>query len=158
MNSSAANSLLKMLEEPHSYAKIILTTNALSEVLPTVLSRCVNVPVPMSEEPVEVSPATQLVNKLAAEVGTSTPANALAFAERLRQASEMFQSERNVGARNGHSLALLALASGLLAAYPNCPEWAQRAIEAHRRVLGNANATLVFDSLFAALTLSANNT
>lgn len=155
MNSSAANSLLKMLEEPHPYAKIILTTTALGEILPTVLSRCVNVPVPMGHEPPEQSPAEQLTHQIASDVAGSAPADALTLAERLRQASELFQTEKNVGARNAHALALLSLASGLLTRYPNRPDWAQAAIEAHRRVLGNANATLVFDSLFARLTLAA---
>ncbi len=154
MNSSAANSLLKMLEEPHPYAKIILTTTALGEILPTVLSRCVNVPVPMENEPAEQSPATQFARQIAVEVGSAGPEFALAFGERLRQAGEMFQSERNVGVRNANALALLALSAGLLSQYPTRPEWAQAAIEAHRRVLGNANSTLVFDSLFARFALA----
>ena len=40
MNTQAANSLLKTLEEPPSYAIIILITNNLNKLLPTIISRC----------------------------------------------------------------------------------------------------------------------
>ncbi len=41
MTDQAQNSLLKTLEEPPEYALIILTTNSLSALLPTIVSRCV---------------------------------------------------------------------------------------------------------------------
>lgn len=40
MNASAANALLKMLEEPPEKTVFILTTSNLSMILPTVISRC----------------------------------------------------------------------------------------------------------------------
>ena len=40
MHVSSANSLLKTLEEPPEYATLILTTNDINKLLPTVVSRC----------------------------------------------------------------------------------------------------------------------
>ena len=40
MNDEAANALLKTLEEPPSYAVLILLTDKLTQVLPTIASRC----------------------------------------------------------------------------------------------------------------------
>ena len=46
MNDQAANSMLKTLEEPPSFAHLILLTDRLGEVMPTIRSRCL----PRSEE------------------------------------------------------------------------------------------------------------
>lgn len=48
MNSSSANALLKILEEPPAGKYLILTSSSRSMILPTILSRCikVNFPVP----------------------------------------------------------------------------------------------------------------
>ncbi len=43
MNSSAANALLKVLEEPPVGKYLILTSSATSMILPTILSRCVKI-------------------------------------------------------------------------------------------------------------------
>jgi len=155
MNSAASNSLLKMLEEPNSFAKIILTTTALGDILPTVLSRCVNVPVHSGREPEPYSRSRELIEKLAADMVGAKPAQALVFAERLRDASEQLQSEQGLGARNAHSLALMHLSQSFLRLHRARPDWVQQVIEAHRRVLGNANATLVFDTLFASLLVNS---
>lgn len=40
LNDAAANRMLKTLEEPPSYAHLILLTDRLGEVLPTIASRC----------------------------------------------------------------------------------------------------------------------
>lgn len=45
MNASAQNALLKALEEPPMYVVFILTVTNKSALLPTVLSRCVTLPV-----------------------------------------------------------------------------------------------------------------
>lgn len=45
MNPSAQNAFLKILEEPPAYAHFILTAENQGELLPTVRSRCVTVPV-----------------------------------------------------------------------------------------------------------------
>ena len=45
MRAEGQNALLKTLEEPPAHVHIILTATSLSAVLPTVVSRCVTVPV-----------------------------------------------------------------------------------------------------------------
>lgn len=44
MTNSAANSLLKFLEEPHSGTMAFLLTEQLHRILPTILSRCQHIP------------------------------------------------------------------------------------------------------------------
>ncbi len=46
MNASSANALLKTLEEPPQKVLIILTTNEIGRLLPTIKSRCVKINVP----------------------------------------------------------------------------------------------------------------
>ena len=41
MNAQAQNALLKTIEEPPEYGVIILITNSLEKLLPTILSRCI---------------------------------------------------------------------------------------------------------------------
>jgi DNA polymerase-3 subunit delta' len=43
MNDQAANRMLKTLEEPPSFAHLLLLTNRLGEILPTIASRCQHV-------------------------------------------------------------------------------------------------------------------
>jgi len=50
MNAVAANTLLKMLEEPPPTTLFVLAADALDDVLPTIRSRCVLVQVPVPEE------------------------------------------------------------------------------------------------------------
>jgi DNA polymerase-3 subunit delta' len=49
MNPIAANTLLKMLEEPPPQTVFVLVSDALDEVLPTIRSRCVLVQVPVPD-------------------------------------------------------------------------------------------------------------
>lgn len=72
MNAIAANTLLKMLEEPPPATMFLLVSDALDEVLPTIRSRCVLVQVP-------VPAATDCLPWLA-EQGVAGPAAALALA------------------------------------------------------------------------------
>ncbi len=72
MNATAANTLLKMLEEPPPATMFVLAADALDEVLPTIRSRCVLVEVPVPE-------AGACVRWLAAR-GVVEPAAALALA------------------------------------------------------------------------------
>ena len=60
MNDEAANALLKTLEEPPAYVVLILLTDRLTQVLPTIASRC---------QPVRFDPPTteQLAQRLAAQ-------------------------------------------------------------------------------------------
>jgi DNA polymerase-3 subunit delta' len=72
MNAIAANTLLKMLEEPPPATMFVLVSDALDEVLPTIRSRCVLVQVPVPD-------AGQCLAWLT-EQGVADPAAALALA------------------------------------------------------------------------------
>ena len=72
MNASAANSLLKNLEEPPPGAIFILVSHRPARLLPTIRSRCVLVPVPLPEPSAAAA-------WLAAQ-GVRTPERWLAFA------------------------------------------------------------------------------
>lgn len=72
LNVFAANTLLKMLEEPPPATVFALVTDALDEVLPTIRSRCVLVQVPL--------PDAQISMRWLAEQGVAEPAAALALA------------------------------------------------------------------------------
>lgn len=50
LNSACSNSLLKTLEEPPSYALIILLTNSISRILPTIRSRLFTVQFPDADK------------------------------------------------------------------------------------------------------------
>lgn len=72
LNVFAANTLLKMLEEPPPATVFVLVSDALDEVLPTIRSRCVLVQVPLPE-------AASSLSWLAGQ-GVADPMAALAFA------------------------------------------------------------------------------
>ncbi|MCF7926359.1 MAG: hypothetical protein K9L74_02115 [Candidatus Izimaplasma sp.] len=66
INASAANSLLKFLEEPHPNTHGILTTNNINKLLPTIISR---------SQVVKFSPTNnQIVEKYLSETHASLPA------------------------------------------------------------------------------------
>lgn len=149
MNESAANALLKTLEEPHGYAKLILTTHTLSSLLPTVISRCQSIAVELPRERPELSQEQKQIRGIVGKINPGHRANALKLAEEFREiCAEMGFDNARANVAGG----LSELATALLASFPQQPERAQAAIEAHRRVLGNAQAGLVLDSLFAYLT------
>jgi DNA polymerase III delta prime subunit len=50
MTSESANALLKTLEEPPEYAKIILTTRDPHKILPTIMSRCRKIRISLAPE------------------------------------------------------------------------------------------------------------
>jgi DNA polymerase-3 subunit delta' len=55
MNESAANALLKGLEEPPAGAVFLLVSHRPMQLLPTIRSRCVNVPVPLPDRDVALA-------------------------------------------------------------------------------------------------------
>lgn len=178
MNGASANALLKTLEEPPSYAKLLLTTDSVGSILPTVLSRCLAV---ACEAPSLVELIGAFPDATPEEIriseGTAGRLNAvfarraaygrlLQFAHRLPNrgagealvASEEFQaiveriqpaSEAGARAANADALDVLAI---YFAREPSCPpSWTQQIIEAHRRIVANGQASIVFDALFTGL-------
>jgi hypothetical protein len=75
----------------------------------------------------------------------------LVAAEEFREICEMLATQNASGARAANALALELLAT-YLAREPGAPAaWTQLAVDAHRRIVGNASAPIVFDALFAAI-------
>jgi DNA polymerase III delta prime subunit len=149
MNNDASNALLKMLEEPHPYARFVLTTHSLSGIIPTILSRCISVACKTSENDVQgFSPEVQ---ELAKRVGKASPAEALRLSEDVRALASELDSLNGGGVRGAQSAILNQLASALMRMYPQRPEWVQLTAEAHRRITGNGSPALVLDGLFSSM-------
>jgi DNA polymerase-3 subunit delta' len=72
MNENAANALLKGLEEPPAAAVFILVSHRPAQLLPTIRSRCVQVPVPL--------PPREAAIGWLSEQGVQTPQRWLAYA------------------------------------------------------------------------------
>lgn len=66
MNESAANALLKTLEEPPPHCCFILVTSQLSQLIPTIVSRCQQMVLPEPEQ-------EQVAVWASEQVGTSIP-------------------------------------------------------------------------------------
>jgi hypothetical protein len=182
MNSSAANALLKTLEEPHPHAKMILTTDSVGSILPTILSRCLAVACEaptrqeLSERFPDASPdqvrfaegtpgrlqtveaRKQIYERIAAfgrGLAKRHPGEALVAAEELLAISDSLQSAMDGSARAAHTELLDALAI-FFAREPGAPpQWPQLIAEAHRRIVGNGGASVVFDALLAAMLLGS---
>lgn len=174
LHPAAANALLKTLEEPHPYSKFILMTNAVGSLLPTILSRCVAIACELPREGErgdldlpsdfwnlangapgrairfsENAKAYENLLNFARGLRGRGRREALLASEQFKEIAESIQGEQAVRAANAEALELLGNA---VAIYH--PEWhaARREIaEAHRRILGNGNAGLTLDSLFAGL-------
>jgi DNA polymerase-3 subunit delta' len=171
LNPRAANSLLKTLEEPPPFGRFILLTDTVGSILPTILSRCLAVACEVPRDAEGLEPwalelasgapgrAREILEHAAAyrplyEFGLTLvqrrKGEALIAAEEFAGLAERLQGARKIGARsaNAEALQVLAVSYGL---NPDKRAAALQAIiEAHRRVLGNANAGSVLDAMFAS--------
>lgn len=178
MNSRASNALLKTLEEPHPHARLILTTDTVGAILPTILSRCLAIACesPRTETLTRVFPqATPREIRLAegtpgqltrvlehraqynrlADFAESLinrhPGDALVLSEELRSIADGFEKIASGGVRaaNTETLQLLAIC---LARDPQAPpEWTHYVAEAHQRIIMNGQPGIVFDALISRL-------
>ncbi|MBS1714071.1 MAG: hypothetical protein JST30_07005 [Armatimonadetes bacterium] len=169
MNADAANALLKTLEEPPDYARLVLTTAEFGRLLPTIRSRCLNVAMtsqPPSDDPMlrafgptpgllaRVESHRELYEKLWSLLESSLDAPfgaAIALSERCRGIGESLASAQKSNARVANTEVTRCVAAWLLHRRPDDPERAQAAVEAHRLIVGNANPGLVFDRLWTAV-------
>jgi len=176
MNADAANAFLKTLEEPPPRAKLILTSASPGSMLPTILSRVMACAceLPAREDlaahfpaaddftlqlacgaPGRVqrlleSPATgEAIKNLADDISRLIPRDALAISEAFRAVSEARDAASGVGARRAQADTLAELGIALRVA--GAHEALTPVAEAHRRILGNGNSTLVLDQLFTRL-------
>ncbi|HLK15250.1 MAG TPA: hypothetical protein VKT78_10625 [Fimbriimonadaceae bacterium] len=176
MNADAANAFLKTLEEPPDRAKVILTSGSPGGLLPTILSRCMACAceLPSREELTAKFPDADVftlelaggapgrvarlleapgtgegLRGLAQAISALAPRDALAVMERFRHVSEARDSATGIGARRAQADTLAELGVALRLA--GCHHALAPVAEAHRRILGNGNATLVLDQLFTTL-------
>ena len=180
MNLAAINSLLKPLEEPPSYAKIILTTSQISQIPATILSRClvINCELPTQQELEKVygsvpshvielaegAPGTLEriaqnpdlyvdIVAFADRLATASRHHTLILSEEYRKLAERFEASEKVGIRNANARILELVATAVAKRHPN-PDLIQALIEGHRRILANANPALVLDAMIGRITLS----
>ena len=176
MNADAANAFLKTLEEPPARAKLILTSGSPGALLPTILSRCMACAceLPTREELSEHFPEAddftlqlaggapgrvrrlldapetgEALRALAAEVSALIPRDSLIASERLKAVAEARDAATGSGSRRAQADTLAEL--GVALRVIGCHTALAPVAEAHRRILGNGNATLVFDQLFSQL-------
>jgi hypothetical protein len=180
MNNDASNALLKTLEEPHPHAKLILTTDSVGGVLPTILSRCLAVAceLPTGDElralsgdaPPELVTLTEgapgrlieatkdadallRLARFARSLLTRPAGGALVAADEFKAIADGIAA-KDEGARASNARALELLAT-CIAREPGFPaHWPQAVVEAHRRIVQNGSAGIVFDALFAKLLTS----
>lgn len=167
MNSRAANALLKMLEEPPSRMKFVMTTDQPGALLPTIFSRCIciNCSLPPLNPPADLEP--ELIESTGGSRGElkrvleslTWHREWLALAKDVRKmdlrdalvASDRFRSLADKGPTDRvrqQTAQALEIFSTLFRGSSN----AQEAIaEAHRLVLGNGNAGLAIDAMFAKI-------
>ncbi len=183
MNLAAINSLLKPLEEPPAYAKIILTTSQISQIPATILSRClvVNCELPTEEELRTLFPTIDreilelgegspgIISKIAASpdfyqgilrlsdrIARAGKFEALALSDEMRRCSEQLEDIEKQGMRLCQARVLELAAVAISKRHPHRPDAVALLIEGHKRILANGNAGLVFDSIAGKIVLNAN--
>ncbi|MBL8060188.1 MAG: hypothetical protein JNK63_05680 [Chthonomonas sp.] len=180
LNERASSALLKMLEEPPSFGKFILTTGSVSRMPSTILSRCTSIVCSMpsteelSEEFGELSGAESLFGEgaperlrlvrensalfedmsLAFSQFNSEPIGAaLRIAEQLRSLGEALGEKLGSGNRQGNAEVLRALGRWWITNGVPHPEALACIAESHRAILGNGGAPAIFDALVTRLML-----
>lgn len=178
MNDTATNALLKPLEEPASYAKLILTTRYISQIRQTILSRCLVVAceLPHQNELTETFPdvsneilamggfapgAIAQINanpEFYAKVASfakglikARPEQVLRLSDDMRSLGEELDQIAKCGARTANAKVTELVAARVSAIAPERADIIQALAEAHQRITGNAAANLVFDSTFTRI-------
>jgi len=166
MNSRAANALLKMLEEPPEFARFVLTTDTISQIKPTIRSRCHLVQCELPSSEVFVGLDRGILRALGDSPGAAKQmedrsarcAELLAFAADLKtrpggeavKAADTFRAicERGDKTEAGTRQAVCEGLKVLASISPRT-EWTPEIVEAHRRVQGNGSASAVLEALFS---------
>lgn len=178
MPSSTANVLLKTLEEPPPYAKLILQTDAVSRIPATILSRCLTVLCPLStaeelrgvlgtlsaaeelfgegapEQVAHVRAHHELYEELLQKMNQIPRISSLAalkMAEDFRTLGEKIGKKLDMQDRQGRAEVLRLLGLWWVAHYPHDAAGQSRIAKAHRAVLAYVNPVPLFDSLFTHL-------
>jgi DNA polymerase-3 subunit delta' len=178
MNLDAANALLKTLEEPSPFVKLVLTTTEVSRILATIRSRCMalacafpelsEMPSDLDERSLAMAGGSlgeidrikanpELFERLwgfSEHLPKRRLPEALVAAEEFRSICEKMAETANISARRAQTEALKILARYIIKVRPDRPDWTQAIVETHRRIQGNANVLPAFDSLFARILMN----
>ncbi|MCB0826029.1 MAG: hypothetical protein KDC26_07550 [Armatimonadetes bacterium] len=171
MNSRAANALLKTLEELPEYARIILLTSNPGQVLPTIRSRVLSIGCEAEvnnegasdpeivfgetygrrKEIVAAMEAYSSLLHLFESLPVSKQFTALKKSEQMLLISSQIAEQRAIKERAARADVLECLGNFLIKRWPEKLGLAEEIAEAHRYILGHANASLVFDALLTRL-------
>lgn len=170
MVDRAAHSLLKSLEEPEPYARVLLTTDSLGSVLPTIRSRSICVAcrtelqddsdplanwVPVGCELLE--PYRGQVIEVLEELESADVESALFVSERWHDIAKEWAAES--GAHDRVACAWVTELIGAFLLYRrHSPQLCQHSLVSHRRILGNVTPPLVFDDLAAQILRAGSGT
>ncbi len=176
MNGPSANSILKPLEEPAPYAKLILTTTSISQIRQTILSRCLVVAceLPSDHELKEAFPnATpefitmagaspgqlsriagnpefyQKVSQFARQLAKADASQLLKLSDGFKSLAEELDASAKIGARAANTKVVELVTTMIAQQSPERADIIQALSEAHRRIIGNAASNLVFDAVLA---------
>lgn len=171
-SGDAANALLKTLEEPSQFAKIILTTRSIGRVPTTILSRCLGIaceaPTQAEWEAVSMTHGVAGVSvgrmiaepwrrelyeslRVVAEKLGRDPRQALSLGEKFRALCGQIEERMGQGERAATAEAVQALGDILSATGQLTVRGRSVIAETHRRVVGNLNPNLAIDALFTEL-------
>ncbi|WGY47450.1 DNA polymerase III subunit delta' [Vibrio sp. ABG19] len=113
MNESAANALLKTLEEPAGKCVFVLVTTRISHILPTIVSRCQQINV--------AEPATQMVSCWLSEtLDKSVPPYAAHIHANAPLTTQVFIAEGGVADYSALESQFIAALQGDVSALINC--------------------------------------
>ena len=177
MNPSASNAFLKALEEPAPYVRIVMTTSAFSQVLPTIRSRCMCVACDLPDEK-SIALALGGLSSIESVFGDSPGSvvhirehsvhfeellalldgcrsapfgKALLLAERCRAIAERYASDAGLPNRNANAEIVKAVGRWAVNRIPERHRFLSAVAESHRLIRGNAQAALVYETLFLRL-------
>ena len=180
LNAAGFNSLLKPLEEPPDYVKLVLTSSQISQVPATILSRClvINCELPnesqlierFKETPKEFhflaegSPGTlsristnleiyREIVSLANRMVTGSPHQAMILTEEFRKLSDRLEDAEKFGTRQTNARTLELIGIVISRHHPERSDAIRNIADAHRRVVANANPILVLDAMIGKIML-----
>ena len=180
LNRFGFNALLKTLEEPPEYVKIVLTSSQISQIPATILSRClvINCELPTQVElqghfggvPLDLtflaegSPGT--LSKMSENVDLyfdivkysdrlvlASPYQALMLGDEFRRLSDRLEDAEKIGIRNSNARTLELIGISICHRSGHRSDAVQHITKAHRRVISNANPSLVLDAMIGKIVI-----
>ena len=170
LGSRAFNSLLKILEEPPAFAKLILTTDSVSQIAPTILSRCLTL-VCNLPDPAEIREVFGELSEMEALFSEGTPervarmrehaelyseiysaferlprtsrAEALRVSEDFRALGDKLGETLKIGKRQGNAEILRLLGIWWAARGAGRGSGLELIAESHRYIIGNGSSSVV---------------